>query len=109
MKINPELKAWFIKKNKEHILDGVRQFKKNNWYDGNIQSAMDFYIAKQEYFDHATTMQKSGRNDVVEWFEKFNCPIENRTVEEMMHLMAQLRDGAISYKMLFEEPKHPKK
>ena len=54
-------------------------------------------------------MQKTGRNDVVEWFEKFNCPIKNRTVEEMMHLMAQLRDGAISYKMLFEEPKHPKK
>ena len=45
-------------------------------------SAMDFYISKQEYFDHATTMQKSGRNDVVEWFEKFNCPIKNRTVKK---------------------------
>jgi len=32
MKINPELKAWFIQKNKDHILEGVRQFKENNWY-----------------------------------------------------------------------------
>ena len=72
MKINPELKTWFIQKNKEHILEIVSEFKN------------------------------------VEWFEKFNCPIKNRTVEEMMHLMAQFRDGAISYKMLFQEPKHPK-
>ena len=69
---------------------------------------MDFYISKQEFFEHATTMQKAGRNDVAEWFERFDCPIQERTIEEMMHLMAQLRDGAISYNMLFQEPKHPK-
>ena len=70
---------------------------------------MDFYQDKQNFFEHAITMQKSGTTHVEDWFNNFNCPIKDRSIEEMMHLMAQLRDGAISYKMLFNEPKHRKK
>lgn len=109
MNVNPELKKWFIQVNKEHILDGVRQFKSNNWYGGEVQSALDFYKSKQHFFKHAIIMQKSGTLHVVDWFNAFECPIQERSLDEMIHLMAQLRDGAISYKMLFEEPKHFKR
>ena len=105
MNINPELKKWFLNKNKEHILSGVRDFKKNNWYEGSVQSTMSFYEESQYFFDHVITMQKCGSNHVSDWFVNFGCPIKERSVEEMMHLMAQFRDGAISYNMLFQEPK----
>ncbi len=108
MKISKELRNWFLETNKEHILSGVRNFKANNWYEGDVQSAMDFYKDKQDFFAHAIEQQKNGTSHVSDWFETFNCNID-RNIEEMMHLMAQIRDGDISYKMLFEEPKHPKK
>jgi len=40
MKINPELKAWFIKKNKEHILEGVRQMNLSRLKTGVSRSSM---------------------------------------------------------------------
>jgi hypothetical protein len=109
VKINPELKSWFMEKVKNHIIEGVQVFKENDWYGGPVQTTDCFYKDFQYTFDHVITMQKEGTEHVSVWFEDFNCPIENRNIEEMMHLMAQVRDGDISYKMLFEEPKHPKK
>ena len=96
-----ELREWFLKTNREHILSSVRTFKTNNWYNGEVMSTMDFYKDKQCFFGHAVEQQKNGSNHVVDWFNNFGCNI-SRSPEEMMFLMAQLRDGDISYNMLFK-------
>ncbi len=101
MKSNNELKKWFIKKIKIYIINGVKDFKKNDWYVGPIQSKIDFYKDFQYQFAHLIRMQKCGSNDVNDWYENFNCPINNRDTKEMIDLMSQFRDGKISYKNIF--------
>lgn len=106
MKIQPELKEWFIEQVRKEIIQGVKEHNSTNWYklipDKADEVPIESYISWYNYpiryeADHLTSTYPE---QIPNWFNSRNCPFIGME-KEKHHLMTQLRDGAISYKMLF--------